>query len=889
MDEGSLKNGDDSSCSSALMSTDNLDWLPVQVERSVKRTCQELPLTEEMLMETTENDDVMELEKSSSNILQMAFLLKTEIERLDYHFSSSSDLQQSFASPEQGSDRVFEELEQVRKSPSSSREPSELHQFGNRNLDRAIRTIKHRSFPTFVGDSGFQMDCMMDTVEPSSTGVERSVSATAFGHEEELELEMKQAAADNCRMFEDDQISDSSLTLAANRSLDMSRSLTDRCCKMAELAVSSDDLCSDRLTRRRIWKAFSSDAPQYNSPKATSKNLKPPTTERSSSPFNDRKTLPRATVDIDHVHNPKSAQRFRVVEEIMETERKYCTCLWILINHFAESLSVAELLTAKDINVIFPSCLRRIYTYHCEFFDKLENRLVNWSEFSTVADLFSHLFEAVDEHSQCDLFVQYQAYVDVFPVALLRIRKLCRRNTELDKFVKDLESQSCCEGLDVGAYLLTPIQRIPRYVLLLKQLVKSTDNAHPDFILVDSCLLKLGEFLSRLNASIKQSMDLVSANTLPRRKRQGFNLTGISFRGNNCTNTEGRQRWSFRRQKSSSPPKANRISLDLSFLGLLKQKMQNGAKDKTALSEQCKRNSLPNQKDRHPSDQLLTSTPLRFNSQPASSGPKSVLPKPFKVPKPKRKLEEEEPGANLTEDAMNEVFSSPNIRSQDKTGKAVHGNGFRDLSLRVQVNRKAFLSKFRRRANQGQSGLTNDLTKPAVCFVDANNCDTNEDIYSKTCDRILSCEHEVPVKETLNETTWIRPPDLTLISNSAPSSESSDCSGDSFTAQLSDSSRLMSISSISVHPMDNESSVQSSFPCVDVSSRNDSIYTSSSIFRGIFPPRKLRRTDSPPKPEVKKTTEVKRRPSMRDAIKNFFVKKGGGKSKICSQSRASNT
>lgn len=38
--------------------------------------CQELPLTEEMLMETTENDDIMELEKSSSNILQMAFLLK---------------------------------------------------------------------------------------------------------------------------------------------------------------------------------------------------------------------------------------------------------------------------------------------------------------------------------------------------------------------------------------------------------------------------------------------------------------------------------------------------------------------------------------------------------------------------------------------------------------------------------------------------------------------------------------------------------------------------------------------------------------------------------------------------------------------------------------------
>lgn len=30
--------------------------------------------------------------------------------------------------------------------------------------------------------------------------------------------------------------------------------------------------------------------------------------ERSSSPFNDRKTLPRAIVDIDYVHNPKSGK-----------------------------------------------------------------------------------------------------------------------------------------------------------------------------------------------------------------------------------------------------------------------------------------------------------------------------------------------------------------------------------------------------------------------------------------------------------------------------------------------------------------------------------------------------------------------------------------------------
>lgn len=68
------------------------------------------------------------------------------------------------------------------------------------------------------------------------------------------------------------------------------------------------------------------------------------------------------------------AQRFRVVEEIVETERKYCTCLWILINHFSESLSESELLTAKDIKYvqfficyISPSTFLWIFvkTYNC--------------------------------------------------------------------------------------------------------------------------------------------------------------------------------------------------------------------------------------------------------------------------------------------------------------------------------------------------------------------------------------------------------------------------------------------------------------------------------------------------------------------------------------------
>ena len=34
--------------------------------------------------------------------------------------------------------------------------------------------------------------------------------------------------------------------------------------------------------------------------------------------------------------------------------------------------------------------------------------------------------------------------------------------------LQDLQFDACCEGLDVRAFLLTPIQRMPRYALLIQ-------------------------------------------------------------------------------------------------------------------------------------------------------------------------------------------------------------------------------------------------------------------------------------------------------------------------------------------------------------------------------------------------------------------------------------
>jgi len=44
-----------------------------------------------------------------------------------------------------------------------------------------------------------------------------------------------------------------------------------------------------------------------------------------------------------------TAQRMRVAREIIETERKYCSVLWTVLDHFALSLRDCGYLSSQDI------------------------------------------------------------------------------------------------------------------------------------------------------------------------------------------------------------------------------------------------------------------------------------------------------------------------------------------------------------------------------------------------------------------------------------------------------------------------------------------------------------------------------------------------------------
>ena len=47
-----------------------------------------------------------------------------------------------------------------------------------------------------------------------------------------------------------------------------------------------------------------------------------------------------------------SVQRGRVIKELIETEKKYCACLWTLLDHFAARLRDSGVIAAKDVKSV---------------------------------------------------------------------------------------------------------------------------------------------------------------------------------------------------------------------------------------------------------------------------------------------------------------------------------------------------------------------------------------------------------------------------------------------------------------------------------------------------------------------------------------------------------
>ena len=213
-----------------------------------------------------------------------------------------------------------------------------------------------------------------------------------------------------------------------------------------------------------------------------------------------------------------SSQRASVLSELVETERSYVSGLECLTRVFAnpirltpkalllrkgirsdhEKNSSQRLLAPEDTTSMF-SNVDTLQSFHEELLRVLLERISTPSALADPASaVVGDIFVA-----RAPFLRMYSTYLNNYQMALSTLRRIEEQNSDFRAFLASAHKDPALGGLNIVAFLLLPVQRIPRYRLLLEALCKATPETHSDYTHLHSALQKVGEIADQVNEKIR--------------------------------------------------------------------------------------------------------------------------------------------------------------------------------------------------------------------------------------------------------------------------------------------------------------------------------------------------------------------------------------------------
>jgi hypothetical protein len=187
------------------------------------------------------------------------------------------------------------------------------------------------------------------------------------------------------------------------------------------------------------------------------------------------------------------ARRIALVRELVDTERTYVRSLSFLQQAYMIPLASDDLMTADEIKLVF-SNLALLLAVHKELLSDLGSRFYGvTNESPCVGDIFAHLAPYLK------LYAQY--YRD-FDRADTELKRVIASRSRVGAFCNKVKADPRSRGLDLVSYLIMPVQRLPRYVLLLEQLVQATPVGHADHAPLTAALRQMRDIVQAADAAV---------------------------------------------------------------------------------------------------------------------------------------------------------------------------------------------------------------------------------------------------------------------------------------------------------------------------------------------------------------------------------------------------
>ncbi|RUS76727.1 hypothetical protein EGW08_015507, partial [Elysia chlorotica] len=192
-------------------------------------------------------------------------------------------------------------------------------------------------------------------------------------------------------------------------------------------------------------------------------------------------------------------KRRHIVQELLKTERDYVARLHLLHHVFFFRLDKENrqhaILPADTLSHMF-SNIKSIYTFHHDFLlQQIEEKVQNWDKDPRIGYILQQ---------NAPFLKMYSQYIANFDDAMKLIDQWTKKSSKFSNIIKAVQELPESGSLSLQHHMLEPIQRVPRYEMLIKDYMKTLPEDSPDMSDTQAALDLVTKAATHSNWAIKK-------------------------------------------------------------------------------------------------------------------------------------------------------------------------------------------------------------------------------------------------------------------------------------------------------------------------------------------------------------------------------------------------
>ncbi|KAF0990881.1 hypothetical protein HZS_847 [Henneguya salminicola] len=224
--------------------------------------------------------------------------------------------------------------------------------------------------------------------------------------------------------------------------------------------------------------------------------------QKPVSPLEKQSKMATKEISYDFEIN-QTSKRGHIIMNLVETEASYINQLIFLLQAYGGKLkeAISQHLVENHVWDVILYQIPEIIFFHECFYYNIKSKVVNFDEnLTTLGDVF------IEHFQKRFLPSSYLRFLENYTVA--------KQYTDALNTVKILKNvaNDHPQKLKIADILITPVQRIPRYLLIIKDLISKTPQNHADLALLKEAEKIVSKVASEVNSFNNNTVTFQSAN-----------------------------------------------------------------------------------------------------------------------------------------------------------------------------------------------------------------------------------------------------------------------------------------------------------------------------------------------------------------------------------------